>query len=96
MSNDLEKELKRQAGRIKNGKLKLTTEIDSADEKSKLKEISVSTSTDASLIYNLPMTQNVAGDFKDVIADLTGLTDNQVASLHRADYMTLVIYVGKL
>lgn len=92
----IEKELKRQSDRIKNGKMKLTTPIKTADGKEDLKEIAVETSSDASFIYNLPMVQEVAGDFKEVIADLTGLTDEQVASLHRADYMTLVIYVGKL
>ncbi|MHA1347964.1 MAG: hypothetical protein ACTSO3_16295 [Candidatus Heimdallarchaeaceae archaeon] len=94
--SEIEKELRRQTDRIKNGRMKLTTPIKSADEKNSIKEISVNESTDASLIYNLPMVQDVAGDFKDVIADITGLTDEQVATLNRSDYMTLVIYVGKL
>ena len=96
MKSEIEKELQRQADRIENGKMKLTTPIESADGKSEIDEISINESTDASTIFNLPMIQEVAGDFKDVIADITGLTDSQVACLNRADYMTLVLYVGKL
>jgi len=81
--------------RFKGGKLKLTKSIKSLVDDKPLKEISVNNSTDASFYMNAPLRQEVIGDFFDIICDLTGLTSDQVSSMHKDDYMALVIYVGK-
>ena len=81
--------------RFKGGKLKLTKPIKSLVDDKPLKEITINDSTDASFYMNTPLRQDTIGDFFDIICDLTGLTTNQVSTMHKEDYMALVIYVGK-
>lgn len=81
--------------RFKNGKMKLTRPIKAANGTDELKEITLNETQDASFYMNMPLEQNKVGDFLEVIADVTGLTTSQVMTLHKEDYMSLVIYVGK-
>lgn len=81
---------------FKDGKLELTKPIPTVDGKGEIKEISVQSTTDASFFYSMPLNANDFGAYKEVIANLTGLTSSQVGSLHINDYSSLVIFVGNL
>ena len=91
-----EKALQEILNRFKGGKFKLKKPILSADGASELKELNVQNTRDASFFYSMPLNANDFGSYKDVIANLTGLTSEQVGSLDIDDYSSLVIFVGNL
>ena len=90
---DIEKLTKNTLAKYKKGKLTLTKPIKSADGKEDINEISVADTTDAKFFYSMPLVQEDLGCFKGIIADLTGLTYEQVGSLHIEDYSSLVLRI---